>query len=188
MSLLIDPAPLEVEIGGRPWPINSSFRVSLLFEQLMLDSTVEERDKAPLALSLYYPRQPPDLDGAVRALMWFYRCGRGPDGPAGGQGKRLYDYDQDDALIFAAFWEAYGLDLEAAELHWWKFRALFDALPPDCLICKVMGWRGADTGKMKGKEKEFYQKMQRLYALKRPAAEQEKLDAIAAILMDGGEL
>ena len=189
MSLLIDPAPLAAEIGGQSWPLRTDYRVSLMFEQLMLDRTVAERDKAPLALSLYYPRQPPDLDGAVRAILWFYGCGKGPDGPAGGaKGKRLYDYDQDDAYIFAAFWADYGIDLETADLHWWKFRALFDALRPDDLFCKIMQWRGADTSKMKGKEKEYYQKMKRLYALKKPLAEQEKLDAIANALMNGGNL
>lgn len=73
-------------------------------------------------------------------------------------------------------------------LHWWKFKALFDALKPDNTICKIMEWRGADTKKMKGEQKIFYQRMQRLYALPRPREEREVLDEITQALIDGRNL
>lgn len=191
MSLLIDAAPTAVEIGGRDWEIRSDFRISIQFEQLMLDAAVPDDLKLGLALELYYPVPPTDPLAAAERALWFYQCGRpaGRSGKAGGHDPgRVYDYDQDDAQIYAAFMADYGIDLEACDLHWWKFRALFDGLAPDNLICRIMEWRAADVKAMKGEQRAYYRRMQKLYALRRPAAEQAKLDEIGRALMGDGNL
>ena len=40
-----------------------------------------------------------------------------------------FDYRCDAPYIVAAFQQAYGIDLTTAKLHWFRFRALFAALP-----------------------------------------------------------
>ena len=55
MNLLIDYLPSSVTIGGADFKIRSDFRTSILFEQLMFDSTIEDKEKIALALELYYP-------------------------------------------------------------------------------------------------------------------------------------
>lgn len=181
MNILTDALPEAVEIGGEAWPINSDFYVGVRFELLMQDRTLTDEERLGRALSLYYPQLPPDLPAALDGLLWFYSCGRDrgsePAAPSGGDGgtreapkkaaKKAYCFQQDADLIFAAFWEAYGIDLNAVEgLHWWKFRALFKALPSECEFCKVMGYRTADTKGMTKKQKELYSRMKKLYALK----------------------
>ena len=177
MNILTDPLPETVKIAGEAWPINSDFSVGVRFELLMQDRTLTEEERLSRALLLYYPQLPPDLPAALDALLWFYSCGRERDGSeaAGGHGalkkppKKVYCFEQDADLIFAAFWEAYGIDLAAAGMHWWKFRALFKALPSECEFCKVMGYRTADTNGMAKKQKELYGRMKKLYALKNEA-------------------
>lgn len=44
----------------------------------------------------------------------------------------------------AAFQQAYGIDLTREKVHWFRFRALFAALPEDTLIAKIMSWRTMD--------------------------------------------
>lgn len=178
MNILIDPLPETVEIGGEAWPINSDFYVGVRFELLMQDHTRTEEERLGRALSLYYPQLPPDLPAALDRLLWFYSCGRerGSESADPGEStrgapkktaKKAYCFEQDAELIFAAFWEAYGIDLNAVEgLHWWKFRALFKALPSECEFCKVMGYRTADTKGMTKQQKELYSRMKKLYALK----------------------
>lgn len=171
MNLLIDPLPETVTVAGEQWPIRTSFRFGVLFEQLMGDGTLTGEEKIFQALDLYYPACPPDLEGAVEALLWFYRCGEDQEredrsGGLAGHRARAYDFDQDAALIYAAFRQCYGLDLTAEEPHWWSFRALFTALPEDCRLSAVMGYRTADTKGMSREQKKFYAKMKKLCALK----------------------
>lgn len=173
MNLLIDQLPETVTIEGRAWPINSNFFIGILFELLMQDSDLSEEEKVERALALYYPTPPPNLQEAMNQLLWFYRCGKEGEksGVAAGEQhtyRQPYDFDQDAELIFSAFWAQYHIDLNEIEnLHWWKFRALFQGLSTDCEFCKVMGYRTADTKGMSKSQKQFYEKMRKRYALKK---------------------
>ena len=179
MNILTDALPEVVEIDGEAWPINTDFSVGVRFELLMQDRALTDEERLGRALSLYYPELPPDLPTALDGLLWFYSCARARDeataaeapghhrGAPGKSIRKAYCFQQDADLIFAAFWEAYGIDLNAVEgLHWWKFRALFKALPSECEFCKVMGYRTADTKGMTRKQKELSGRMKKLYALK----------------------
>jgi len=171
VNLLIDPLPTSVKIGGQDWPINTEFYVGILFELIMQDPTIKDTEKVVQALSLYYPQTPPDIEGAMDALLWFYRCGADTEksggGASSGQPKKAYCFEQDADLIFAAFYGQYHIDLSDAEgLHWWKFRALFRGLPSDCELVKVMGYRTADLKGMGKAQKKLYEKMRKIYAIK----------------------
>ena len=128
MSLLIDPAPHSVMLNGQAWDIRTDFRIALQFESLMLDSSLAAREKVILAINLFFPKLPPSPLEALDSIRWFYACGKGDESQSDSAtkaAKRIYDYDYDDAYIFAAFLSDYGIDLEAVpHLHWWKFKAL----------------------------------------------------------------
>ncbi|MCI1966861.1 MAG: bacteriophage Gp15 family protein [Oscillospiraceae bacterium] len=191
MNLLLDRAPGFVEIGGTEYPIDADFRNCIKFESLMFDPDVPDELRGILALRLFYPKVPPDIPAAFEKIVWFYGCGeeakKGNPGRSGG--KRIYSYEHDGGYIFAAFLSDYGIDLESVKfLHWWKFRALFDSLRPENMMVKIMGFRAADTRKMRGEQKKYYLKMQRRYALPRPRGEQEKLDEIDSALLRGGNV
>lgn len=175
MNILTDSLPETVEIGGTAWPINTDFYTGVQFELLMQDHTLTEEDRMSRALALYYPVIPMDLSAAMDGLLWFYSCGRyKADGEQLEENpikekrtKKAYDFNQDADLIFSAFWEVYGIDLNAVEaLHWWKFRAMFAGLPAECEFCKVMGYRTMDTRGLSKKQKQHYERMKQIYALK----------------------
>lgn len=74
------------------------------------------------------------------------------------------------ATSMQAFKEQYGIDLNDANLHWWKFRALFMSLRADCMFTKILGYRTMPiTSKMSTADRNFYQRMKKLYALPLPA-------------------
>ncbi len=188
MNLLIDRLPDQVLIAGEAWPINSSFFIGIQFELLMQDRELAEGEKVGRALALYYPEIPPDLDGALERLLWFYSCGKAastePETGGGAAAKnakrppKAYCFEQDAPLIFSAFWGAYGIDLNEVEgLHWWKFRALFTGLSSACEFCKVMGYRTADTTGLSKKQKQFYERMKKLHALS------NQMDVAAALTL-----
>ena len=59
------------------------------------------------------------------------------------KGARVFDFIQDGALIYAAFRQAYNIDLveEQGRLHWWKFQALMNGLPSNTKFAEVINIR-----------------------------------------------
>lgn len=194
MNILVDLLPIAVEIDNKNYEINSDFRTSILFELLMQDSSIGAEDKIITALELYYPVIPENINEAIERMLWFYRCGKEITSSKGnGKGKsvtQIYSFEHDDDYIYAAFMDQYNIDLQDIEyLHWWKFKAMFKSLKEDNEIVKIMGYRSMDLSKIKSKEeKAYYKKMQELYKLPMPKDEQEKLDDINNILLNGGDL
>lgn len=194
MNILIDTVPTSVDIDGVEYEINSNFRYGILFELLMQDSTIEEKDKIYMALDLYYPVIPTNIDEAIEKILWFYKCGK-DEAKVKSTGKdrgatQIYSFEYDDDYIYSAFLDQYRVDLQDIKyLHWWKFKAMFKSLKEDNMIVKIMGYRSIDLSKIKDKEqKEYYKKMQKLYEIPVSKNEKEKLDEINNILLNGGDI
>lgn len=183
--MLIDELPRTVSIGGREVAVNYGFRALMLIELCTFDSELSEEQRTLNALNLFYFNEiPEDREAAVERLLWFYRCGENTraekktgKAPAT-KARRCYDFEQDQKYIYAAFMSQYHIDLQdtpSNELHWWKFKAMFESLDKDCKLSEIMGYRLADLKNFKGKQKEFYRKMKALYALRDEAAADNKL-------------
>lgn len=194
MNILIDLVPESVVINSKEYEINSDFRTSILFELLMQDKSIENENKILMALQLYYPVIPKNINEAIEKMLWFYRCGNDIRKSKGnGKSKsvtQVYSFEHDDEYIYAAFMDQYNIDLQDIEyLHWWKFKAMFNGLKEDNLIVKIIGYRSMDLSKIKDKEqKAYYKKMQRLYEIPISKDEKEKIDEINQILLNGGDL
>ena len=76
-----------------------------------------------------------------------------------------FDYRCDAPYIVAAFQQAYGIDLTTEKMHWFRFRALFAALPEDTLMAKIMGWRTLDLADYEGSMREHYAALKERFAL-----------------------
>ncbi|WMI80349.1 bacteriophage Gp15 family protein [Anaerotignum sp. MB30-C6] len=194
MNLLIDPLPKNVYIDGKEYPIRWEFRVGILYELLMMDEEVRGAEKPLLALRLFYPKIPENWQRGLEGIQWFYAGGKEEKGSKrkriGKKKQRIYSFEYDASYIYSAFLEQYGLDLtEVRQLHWWKFRALFQGLREDTAFSKIMGYRAMETTDAMGKEqKEFYRRMKEVYRLPSAKAEEEKFSAIEHALLAGGDL
>jgi hypothetical protein len=168
MNLLLDRLPNEYE-GLK---INTNFRSFILFELLMQDNKVKEEDKIILALNIFYEEPPQDIKKAIDGILWFYRCGdeikenKANENKVNSK-KQIYSYEYDARYIYSAFLDQYGIDLnEIGQLHWFKFKALFEGLKSDNKICEIMSYRAIDLSKIKDKEeKKKYKQLQRQWAL-----------------------
>ncbi len=170
MNLLIDDLPETVN----GIPIYTDYRNMVQFELLMQDEELSGLEKASLALNLLYREPVPDFQTAWDGLLWYHHKGMEPQ-----EEKKckqvnppavLYDFEQDAGYIYAAFWQVYRIDLQAAALHWWTFRDLLFHLPDTCMMGKIMQIRGVDLSEMKGTEKKHYQKMKAIFAIRRKDA------------------
>ena len=192
MNILIDLAPKSVVIGSKEYEINSNFRTSILFEQMIQDTTLNEFDKIKHTILLYYNEIPDDLQEAIDKAMWFYRGGKDLNKKTNSDGssEQLYDWDYDDELIYSAFLSQYNIDLQDIEyLHWWKFRALFNSLNKSNKISEVMEIRSIKLSDIKDKEqRKQYQKLKNLYSIPKKKDLIELEDELSQILMTGGDI
>lgn len=193
MNILIDKLPETVRIDGLNYPINTDFKASILFEELMSDCELDNKDKVLAALSLYYPILPNNLPEALEQALWFYSCGKydksKPKEEAEITKRPVYSFEYDASLIYAAFYSQYQLDLQKENLHWWQFRALFDGLSDNNRFVQIVGYRSMEIpAKMPTEQASYYRKLKKKYELPLPKNVQEKQNALEAALLGDGDL
>lgn len=196
-NLLIDSLPDTITVDGREHPVNTDFRTGVLFEMLMYDETVSSENKCIQIFDLYFDKhakEVPLTKEAFDTILAFYRCERQENRAAKRiasrkkqQPKRIYDFDHDDAYIYAAFMAQYGIDLNSINcLHWWKFQALFTALNNEQKIVEIMGYRATDLSQIKSKqERERITRLKAIYSLPNTVSREDKI-AHAASVFSGG--
>lgn len=172
-NILIDFLPKTVFIDDLEYEINSNFRESILFELMMQDKSFTDEEKIYQALSIYYPEIPGNLDGAIKEMLSFYKCGKEEEyentdsNASKSSSTKIYDFDYDADYIYSAFLSQYNIDLQDIEyLHWWKFKAMFNGLNSDNKVVEIMGYRSIKLNAIKDEEqRKHYRKLQRLYRL-----------------------
>jgi hypothetical protein len=168
MNILITPLPDAVEIDGEPVPIDTDFRTALRVILAFEDATLTMAEKQGILLENLYSAIPANVARAVAQGVKFLNGGEPPSD--GESGLRVYSFEQDSRLIFAAFRQTHGIDLEAVEvMHWWKFLALFMDLGSDTAFCHLIGLRKRiKTGKASEDEQAMYREMRDLVDLDEP--------------------
>lgn len=192
-NILIDVLPKSVIIDSLEYEINSNFRESMLFEQLMQDNEFTDEEKIYQALSIYYPKIPQNLNDAIKEMLSFYKCGKEEEyentdsNASKSSSTKIYDFDYDADYIYSAFLSQYGIDLQDIEyLHWWKFKAMFNGLNSDNKIVEIMGYRSIKLNSIKDEEqRKHYRKLQKLYKLPINKNEYEKQSELNKALLSG---
>lgn len=201
MGMLSERLPETVIVGGVEVGIDTDFRTSILFEELLNDPELTNLQKVMQAVEMYYGAQVirwEDRNEAIEKILWFYNGeSTGQQGKTGEEddgeveaADALYSFEYDADKIFAAFQHDYGIDLQSIDyLHWWKFKALFKGLSEENEIVKIIGYRGMVIDpKLPSRQQDFYRKMKRIHALPAKREEQELQDELEQILLNGGSL
>lgn len=131
MNILTDKLPTSITVGGVVYEIETDYRAAV-----QLSLMVERGEKNPLKLCKpFFPKGfPKEIDGAVKAVLFFFRGGdevkaetKAPQKPK--DDKPAYSFDVDKEAIYADFWRYYNIDLSKDSLHWWTFKSLLMGLP-----------------------------------------------------------
>lgn len=176
MSLLTNGLPESLSISGKDCPIKTDFKVWLKFSEIM-GQGISEAQKLPEIFKLIFDELPPNLFNAMAEIIDFYRCGASNQKNTTDRvpQKRIFDFEFDADLIYAAFLQQYKIDLCNTEMHWWKFKALFDCLSEETKFMKVLGYRSIDISKIRDKkQKQQYRKLKELYRLPDNRSEEQK--------------
>lgn len=191
MNILLNRFPNTIQIHEVDYVIHTDFRIGIKFEMMMLDPALSYMDKIIQALSLYYPVVPTDINEAIEQLLWFYRCditsSIAENKKSSSSNEQMFSYEQDQYMIYTAFLLYYQIDLNTIEhLHWWKFKQLFNELPDESKIKKVMMYRSIHINSNMSKEqKQFYADMKSIYRLKDKRNDKQKANSFASVLATG---
>lgn len=189
-NLLTSNAPWSVSIAEHSYKFDADFRNFIKFEMLLNDPEItDEFERYRYMVRLFFVEIPPVeyAEETVQRIVEIYQGGVGSERKSSSKSKEpVYDLVQDSDLIYSAFQSDYKIDLNSIpQLHWWKFKALFLGLKADNLLVKIMEYRGADTSKMKGEQKQHYEKMRQTYMLKKISKNDSLIKQIEERLMRG---
>lgn len=143
MNILIDELPEAIEVDGVAYPLNTDFRSGIQCILDFEDQDITDDEKAVLLLRrLYKGAMPDNVNEAVRLAVKFLDGGKEDDAENPfGERHRLYSFEKDASLIYAAFQQTHGIDLQSANLHWWQFLALFMDLGADTAFNSLVNLR-----------------------------------------------
>ena len=176
MNILYEQFPKEVRVNGEYYPIATDFREWIRFTELVEDDSVPWRIKCGLLLQWYLDQIPEDIEAAIYALEDFLMCKRmyqddteDEEEEQQKSGKPVFSFSEDAGCIYAAFREAYGIDLQQIDyMHWWEFQTLFAGLPEKTEIKQRIMYRSIDLRTIKDKdERKRIKKIQEIVALKK---------------------
>ena len=138
MNILVQELPETVEVAGEAVPIRTDFRAALRVMLAYEDPELTPQEKQLVMLANLYPELPDDVGAAIEAGIRFLNGGEvGPDE----DGPRLCSFSNDANFIFSAFRQTHQIDLQAAELHWFEFLALFMDLGAETTFCSLVSLR-----------------------------------------------
>lgn len=147
MNILTDPLPTTVNLQNREVEIKTDFRPWLQFvqiiqeynlEALTMDDYIEMVERISRILFTVQPELTYDLFPAVVAFFSGYSNGKKGEST----NEKLVDYSIDADAIYSSFAQVYGIRLNETKMHWYEFRALFENLPEDCPVGRLMHIRG----------------------------------------------
>ncbi|MBQ4109701.1 MAG: bacteriophage Gp15 family protein [Clostridia bacterium] len=170
MNLLTSTLPAHIEIEGEKYPVNTDFRIWIKFEEVLKNTQISELERLISACELCFDfkkkkRFPKNAAKTLKALMEFYSCGALPQKNTK-KSVPTCSFSEDGGYIYGAFLAQYGIDLTEAELHWWKFCALFSSLQSEQKICEIMRIRGIDLSRIKDSERRReLRKLKNIYKL-----------------------
>lgn len=187
MFKLNEHLPTSIEVNGVEYEVDLTFDNVININEMLNDQELDDITQILTGLQLLFKEVP---QGTIQELTdIFYHTyneliGVGkeevqldikgnpmPSGPSENNGEPSYDLVQDAELIFASFFQFYGIDLhdEIGKMHYYKFRALLNGLGEDTVFQKIVRIRTEPlpTGKGTSEQREEMKKLKKKYALKR---------------------
>lgn len=134
---LYDELPLTVEYGGKEYKLRPAWPNVLAAIDALEDEQLSEEEQAACALDLLVSGPHPVSGGLLKAVFEALSGGKKEH-----SGPPVVDFTQDWELIYAGFWQAYGIDLfKRRDMHWVQFSALLNCLPTGTRLSDVVDIR-----------------------------------------------
>lgn len=138
--------------SGNAYAVDTDFRAWIRFQEIIEDRNILDNFKALFCARVVgldtdaFDHE--STEALLNAMLAFFLCNKQPKQAEKQTSDIAYRYSEDWGLICAAFRQQYGINLLTADMHWYYYKALFDALTSDTLFVKVQQWRTTDINKL----------------------------------------
>ncbi len=183
---MIGGLPETLTVGGREYPIRTDYRDVLQVLEAFSDEELEHIEKWIVAVYLLFEdfscaddvleavEDGFDLGEAVEQISWFLSVGKleekDRDAP-------LYDWKQDEQMIFAAVNKVAGREVREADyMHWWTISGYVNSVDKDDFWTFVISIRDKlnKKKKLEKNEREFLNKNRELVILEKRKTREER--------------
>lgn len=166
--------PQYVEIEGKRYKINTSFRNAIECNRIAQDETIGDYERALAVIYTLFGEEginyPPHYKKLLELGKKYLSCGQ----EIKTDEKDVdMDFIEDYDYIVASFQSDYGINLDETDMNWYRFFNLLNGLSNSefgncCVLNRVRNLRNYDLKGIKDpKEKEKIRKAQKQVALKR---------------------
>ncbi len=186
---MIGGLPETLTVGGREYPIRTDYRDVLQVLEAFSDEELEHIEKWIVAVYLLFEdfscaddvleavEDGFDLGEAVEQISWFLSVGKPEEKD---RDAPLYDWKQDEQMIFAAVNKVAGREVREADyMHWWTLSGYVNGVDKDDFWTFVISIRDKlnKKKKLEKNEREFLNKNRELVILeKRKTREEQELE------------
>ena len=188
MNILVDDLPEAIEISGVEYAVNFDFRTGLACILDMESSELTDEEKCILLLRRIYGETiPNDVETAIKLAVKFLDGGKEQSEEENpfADNVRLYSFEKDATLIYAAFRQTHGIDLHKVDLHWGQFLALFQDLGADTGFCNLVNLRRrVNSGEATKEERQYALKLGDTFTIVDPEDMLTEIDNENADLFD----
>lgn len=178
--------PRTLTVNEKEYPIRSDYRDCLTILSAFNDRDLSNEEKVLVTLNIMYKEPIPqeDLMEAYEKAIWFLNCGDTVNKPQ--TSAPLYNWNQDEQLIFSAVNKVAGKEVRAVEyLHFWTFMGLFNEIGEGSFATVInIRNKKRKRKKLEKWESEFYRNNKDLVDLKVQLTEEEQAeqDEVAKLL------
>ncbi len=186
---MIGGLPETLTVGGREYSIRTDYRDVLQVLEAFSDEELEHIEKWIVAVYLLFEdfscaddvleavEDGFDLGEAVEQISWFLSVGKPEEKD---RDAPLYDWKQDEQMIFAAVNKVAGREVREADyMHWWTISGYVNSVDKDDFWTFVISIRDKlnKKKKLEKNEREFLNKNRELVILeKRKTREEQELE------------
>lgn len=191
MAIILTNSPKKhLYFEGQKIRIKPYVRNVLFCLEVLNDSVLSNADKTDLCIKVLVGYRYGCLSKKEKLLEEIFKFLQGDNQKE--EGQKVFDFEQDAALIYAGFLQAYGIDLHKRKwrrMHWHTFMALFSGLPEETRIMQIISIRAKPLPKPTKYNAEERQQLMRLKAIYRlEVSEEERERQLATGLWKLAEL
>lgn len=179
--------PTTLEVGGVERKIRTDFRDCLEIMNACADPDLTHIEKLEVMVEILYEDsiETDYIEEAMEKAVWFLNCGDTIE-DNGKNKKRVFDWEQDEQIMFAAVNRVAGKEVRAEKyVHFWTFVSYFYEIG-EGLFSTVINIRSKKNKnkKLEKHEQEFYKENKTLVDLKKRYSTEQKaeMDFINSLL------
>lgn len=168
VNILYGKLPDYVVLFGEKYPVHTDFKKWVEISCILESEDIKEPKTIAKILKLCYKEKlPPNHISALLGVMSFLNRGTDLSVSQNQKSESIYSFCDDDTIIYSSFYMKYGIDLLSAEMHWYKFCALFENMTDDNPFKTVLKIRTIDEREIKDpKAKKRLQLLKQKYAIR----------------------